>query len=130
MIIKRFEDIESWKAARVLTNIIYRLTRKFDDDTLRDQLRRASASIMSNIAEGFDCGSDREFRRFLNIARRSTNEIQSHTYIVRDQGFLPRPTCQDIYSQAGRIRQLIGGFIKYLTSSRRGTRDKGRGTGR
>jgi len=80
MKILRFEDLEAWKEARKLTNSLYDITRDkaFDADwDLRRQIRKAAVSVVANIAEGFDSGSDPEFSRFLRIARRSTSEIQS-----------------------------------------------------
>jgi len=67
--IERFEEIEAWKLAREITTAVYRATDvdAFSKDFgLRDQIRRAAGSIMHNIAEGFDAGSNAEFIRFLN----------------------------------------------------------------
>ena len=77
-LIKRFEDIQAWQEARELVKMIYVLTNKehFSRDFgMRDQIRRASVSAMTNIAEGFDCDSNVEFARFLGIARRSAVEV-------------------------------------------------------
>jgi four helix bundle protein len=84
---ERFEDIESWKKARELTSQIYGLTAKGDfakDFGLREQIQRASVSIMANIAEGFDSGSKKSFILFLNYDYRSTSEVQSLLYIAVD----------------------------------------------
>ena len=78
--IRRFEDIHGWQEARKLTNDIYRIScaGQFSRDYgLRDQIRRAAVSTMTNIAEGFDCDSKLEFARFPGIARRSAVEVQS-----------------------------------------------------
>ena len=78
--IRRFEDIHGWQEARKLTNDIYRISGagQFSRDYgLRDQIRRAAVSTMTNIAEGFDCDSKLEFARFLGIARCSAVEVQS-----------------------------------------------------
>ena len=78
--IKKFEDIESWKRARKLANQIYKVssTGKFDRDFgLKDQMRRASVSILSNIAEGFERGGDNEFLQFLAVAKGSCGEARS-----------------------------------------------------
>jgi four helix bundle protein len=78
--IERFEDVQSWQKARELANLIYSLTSEGNfvkDFELRNQIRRASGSIMHNIAEGFDAGSNPEFIRFLKMARRSASEVQS-----------------------------------------------------
>ena len=81
--IQRFEDILAWQEARKLVKMIYSITSKelFSKDFgMRDQIRRASVSVMANIAEGFDCESKVEFARFLGIARRSAVEVQSLLY--------------------------------------------------
>ena len=85
MKIESFEQIEAWQLARQLTRKIYAVTSKgvFGKDLgLRDQIRRAAGSIMHNIAEGFDGGSDLEFLRFLRYAQRSCSEVQSELYVA------------------------------------------------
>lgn len=115
--INRFEDIQSWQEARQLTQAIYRLTAQPDfarDFGLKDQIQRASVSVMANIAEGFDCESNLEFARFLSIARRSAAEVQSLLYTVLDIGYLDQNTFETLYTQAGRIKGLIGGLKRSL----------------
>lgn len=121
MNIKRFEDIEAWKKARTMTKMIYTLTSReqfYKDYRLRDQIRDASTSVMSNIAEGFDSYSRAEFARFLTIARRSASEIQSHMYVALDQNYLSQDEFNKIYQDAETIRRIISGFIKYLRGGR------------
>ena len=84
------------------------------DADLRRQIRRAAVSSLSNVAEGFDAGSDAEFRRFLRIARRSVTEVQSHLYVALDQKYLGQNEFDDIYNQAVEVKRLMGGFIRYL----------------
>ncbi len=82
--IERFEDIKAWQAARDLVSAVYRVSGrgKFEKDFgLRDQIRRASVSAMSNIAEGFERCSDREFHRFLYIAKGSAGEVRSQLFV-------------------------------------------------
>ena len=79
----RFEEIKAWQLARRLTKEVYESTKRDgfrQDMELRGQIRAASGSIMHNIAEGFDAGSDAEFARFLGMARRSTAEVRSELY--------------------------------------------------
>jgi len=119
MKIKSFEEIEAWKRARTLTQSIYKITSNgnFSKDwALRDQIRRASSSVMSNIAEGFDSGTKAEFARFLNIARRSASEVQSQLYIAKDQSYIDHEQFSVIYKEIEEIRKMITGFIKYLRS--------------
>jgi len=117
--IDKFEEIEAWKEARELTEDIYRVTKAkaFDRDVgLCDQLRRAAVSIMANIAEGFDCGSDREFVKFLGYSMRSASELQSHLYVALDQEYLGGESFKWLYVQSTRVKNLIGGFVRYLRS--------------
>lgn len=117
--IERFEDIEAWKEARRLTQEIYRVTKEkvfARDIGLREQLQRASVSVMANIAEGFDCGSDREFVKFLGYSMRSTSELQSHLYVALDQEYLSRESFGRLYMRSIKVKNLIGGFVRYLRS--------------
>jgi four helix bundle protein len=120
MKIERFEDIQGWQKARELTRMVYEVTKKdafARDRWLRDQIRGATGSVMANIAEGFDAGSDTEFIRFLRYARRSASEVQSHLYIALDQGYITQGHFDAIYQTASEARRLIGGFIRYLEKS-------------
>ena len=89
--IHRFEDIEAWQLARELTVEVYRLTLKEDfhrDYGMKDQIRRASVSIMNNIAEGFERGSNKDFAKFLFISRGSAGEVRSLLYVAKDLGYI------------------------------------------
>ena len=91
MRISKFEDIESWKKARALTNEIYQATASGQfvrDFGLKDQIRRASVSVLSNIAEGFERGGDKEFLQFLAVAKGSCGEVRAQLYVALDQGYL------------------------------------------
>ena len=106
-LIKRFEDIRAWQEARRLTQQIYQLSASgpfAQDFGLRNQIRRAAVSAMTNIAEGFDCESKREFIRFLGIARRSAVEVQSLLYAALDVGHINQETFQEHYAQALKSR--------------------------
>lgn len=118
--IKRFEDIEAWVKARELTQGIYKATTQepFSKDFgLRDQLQRASVSVMANSAEGFDGGSNREFIRFLSYALRSTTEVQSHLYVALDQQYINQETFMQLYNSGIEVKNLLSGFIRYLRSA-------------
>ena len=120
MKITRFEDIESWKEARILTKKIYRLSKMqvFSRDFgLRDQIQRAAVSIMSNIAEGFDGGSHKAFANFLTYSYRSATEVQSLLYVALDSEYINESDFQDCFDQSTKAKRLIGGFIKYLRNS-------------
>lgn len=120
--IQRFEDIEAWKIGRDLCRRIYEVTREEGfrrDYGLRDQIQRASGSIMHNIAEGFDGGSNREFIKFLRYSQRSCSEVQSEVYVALDQGYIESWQFQELYDLAGHARAKVGGFIAYLLKSER-----------
>ena len=122
MPITRFEDIEAWQEARNLTRIVYEIThtdRFRRDFGLTDQIRRASVSIMANIAEGFDAGSDTEFIRFLGYALRSATEVQSHLYVALDQTYIAPDEFQHLTQQTIVVKNLISGFIRYLKRTKR-----------
>jgi four helix bundle protein len=114
---KRFEEIESWKIARELTKAIYEITKlsNFSKDYgLKDQIQRASVSIMANIAEGFDSGTDKLFVNFLNYAYRSASEVQSLLYVAKDQLYINEKDFERLFTSAQDIKNLIGGLIQYL----------------
>jgi four helix bundle protein len=118
--ISRFEDIDAWKKARELTDAIYEVT-EFDefsqDYGLKDQIRRASVSMMSNIAEGFERGGNQEFIQFLFQARASCAEVQSQLYVAKDRDYISEETFERVYSLAVEASKLISGFISYLRGS-------------
>jgi len=122
MKIKQFEDIEAWKEARKLVNDIYKLTdeKLFSRDFgLKDQIQRAAVSCMSNIAEGFDSGTNLQFIQFLLYARRSSSEVQSILYVALDRHYITTQEFQDAYQEAKLAAKLINGFITYLKDAKR-----------
>ncbi|MEW6172101.1 MAG: four helix bundle protein [Bacillota bacterium] len=113
----RFEDIEAWKKARDLTKTIYQVTSVGEfarDFCLRDQIRRAAISIMSNIAEGFERKRTNEFCYFLSVAKGSVGEVKAQIYVAMDAGLISEAQFEQLYKSATETGQLIGGFIKYL----------------
>jgi four helix bundle protein len=120
MKIEAFEDIESWKKARELTKLIYQHSKRGEfarDFGLRDQIRRASTSIMSNIAEGFERGGDKEFIQFLSTAKGSCGEVRSQLYVALDQEYLTQDAFEPLRQMTVSISRLIAGFMKYLQTS-------------
>ncbi len=118
--IERFEDVQSWQKARELANLVYSLTSEGNfvkDFELRNQIRTASGSIMHNIAEGFDAGSNPEFIRFLKMARRSASEVQSQLYLALDQNYINDADLRTAYDLSTEIKRLINGMIGYLRKS-------------
>ena len=120
MTINQFEDIEAWQSARTLTKAIYIISNDglfAKDFGLRDQIRRAAVSIMSNIAEGYGRGGNKEFMQFLSIAKGSVAEVQSQLYIVFDVGYIQQEKFIELSNLAKSTGNLIGGFIRYLGKS-------------
>ncbi len=115
--IHRFEDIEAWQMARTLTADIYQLTLKdgFDRDYgMKDQIRRAVVSIMNNIAEGFERGSNKDFARFLYISRGSAGEVRCLLYVAHDLGYISEEEFNQNKELCCRISGALWGFIQYL----------------
>ena len=118
--IERFEDIEAWQKARELTREIYRITNQgafVKDFGLRDQIRRAAVSIMSNIAEGFGRGGNKEFIQFLSTAKGSASEVEAQLYVALDAEYITEDQFQQLYGLAQSSGKMIGGFIRYLQKS-------------
>jgi four helix bundle protein len=128
--VKRFEDLEAWQIARLLNYKLYTVTREgafVRDFSLRDQIRRAGASIMSNIAEGFGRGSNQELKYFLAIAKGSAYEVGSQLYIALDQGYIDDLIFDDLNTLRLRIAQMITRLSQYLgRTSVKGPRYKDR----
>ncbi|HEY2413093.1 MAG TPA: four helix bundle protein [Pirellulaceae bacterium] len=118
--IERFEDIEAWKRSRLLTKRVYDCTKQrgFEKDFgLKDQIRRASVSTMSNIAEGFERGGNQEFVQFLATAKGSIGEVRAQLYVALDQGYITKQQFDDMYKDAESISKMVGGFMTYLRKS-------------
>ena len=118
--IERFEDIESWKIAREITRLIYKesSTGNFSKDfALVNQIRRASISILSNIAEGFERGGNKEFLQFLAIAKGSCGEVRAQLYVALDQNYIDKKQFEEISSNLLETSRRISGLMKYLQQS-------------
>jgi four helix bundle protein len=120
MSIRRFEEIEGWQLARELTKRVYAVAMHgpfAKDFGLRDQITRAAGSVMHNIAEGFDGGSNAEFVKFLRYAQRSCSEVQSQLYVALDQAYISQDEFDAIYEHAAKTHSKVGGFIRYLLTN-------------
>ena len=120
MKIERFEDLEVWRLSRELVESIYKLSSgaKFAKDFgLANQIQRSAVSIMSNIAEGFERKSKKEFINFPYIAKGSCGELRSQLYIALDLIYINKDEFKTNYQLAEKISRSLGGFIKYLQSS-------------
>jgi four helix bundle protein len=119
--IERFEDFVAWQKARALTAAIYAATSEGQfakDFGLKDQIRRAAVSIMSNIAEGFERGRSSEFHQFLSIAKASCAEVLSQLYVTLDAGYLSEETFDKLTSMAIEVGYIIGGLRKSVEQRR------------
>ena len=121
MSVQSFEDLNVWKRARELVNIIYKITKNkkfFQDKGLVDQIRRAAVSILSNISEGFERGSNVEFIQFLYIAKASCGEVRCQIIIAFDQGYIDEGEVTEIKELTMRVSGMIGNLISYLRKSK------------
>ncbi len=109
MKIERFEDIEAWKEARELVKIVYNAFCEVKDFGFKDQIQRASISVMSNIAEGFDRGSNKEFIQYLIIARGSLSELRSLCYNALDLEYITVSDFDIITNKCYKVSNLING---------------------
>ena len=114
MIIDKFEDVIAWQKARQLTLRLYSVLKSLKDFGFRDQIWRASVSIMNNIAEGFERKGHKEFSRFLFIAKGSCAEVRSMLYLAKDLNYISEDEFNFLYNQTMEISKLIGGFIRSL----------------
>ena len=111
--ISRFEELIAWQKARLLAKVFYQLTSQgaFSRDFgLRDQIQRASVSVMSNIAEGFERGSSAEFHQFLVIAKASCAELRSQLYVAKDIGYIDQPIFNETLALGEEVARLVGGL--------------------
>jgi four helix bundle protein len=118
--IERFEDIQAWQKARELNKEINKIIKKplFSRDFfLRDQIRRASGSIMANIAEGFGRRTRKEMSNFLNMAHGSAAEVHCHLYAALDMEYITQEEFKRLYETVETISRMIQGFMNYLNKS-------------
>ena len=126
--ITRFEEIGSWKTARQSTLLVYKLTDRgafAKDYGLRDQIRRAAVSIMSNIAEGFESRTKSQFINYLGHAKGSSGEARSQLYVAADLNYISQEQFAEAYELVDKASRQIRRFIEYLekNSGSRSVRD-------
>jgi four helix bundle protein len=118
--VERFEDLVSWQKARALTRLVYKASKNgtfAHDFELRNQMRGASISIMSNIAEGFERGGDKEFIQFLSTAKGSSGEVRSQLYVALDEEYVTPIEFEELYNTSLDVSRLVSGFMTYLDRS-------------
>jgi four helix bundle protein len=117
---KKFEEIECWKRARQLTRRVYAITNEpafARDFGLKDQIRRASVSVMSNIAEGYDRSGTAEFVHFLATAKGSAAEVKCQLYVAADQGYIQEDRFSELSALATETGSMVAGLMRYLRAS-------------
>lgn len=120
MKIEKFEDLEIWQLARVLSRNICKITSKYPflhDYKLRDQIRSSSGSVMDNIAEGFEREGNKEFVQFLSISKGSCGECRSQAYRAFDYQYLDQKELDELIISTMSLSKQISGFMTYLKKS-------------
>jgi four helix bundle protein len=115
--VKRFEELGVWQDSRQLVQAVYSASKQhpfYRDCGLREQIRRAATSTRSNIAEGFERGTRREFLQFLNISKASNGEVRSQAYVALDQGYLSETEFNSLRDSATALSRRLASFIRYL----------------
>lgn len=110
----RFEDIIAWREAQELTLSIYDIFKPSKDYPFKDQIQRASVSIMNNIAEGFERRGDKEFKHFLFIAKGSCGEVRSMLYLALKLKYISQNQFDELSEQSLKISRILSGLIKQL----------------
>lgn len=126
--ITRFEEIEAWKTARELTRQVYVLTKQGEfarDFGLRDQMRRASVSIMSNIAEGFESRTQSLFIEYLGRAKASSGELRAQLYVVNDIGYMKEDDFARVFDLCDKCSRQINRFMHYLVHQPKSVSEEG-----
>ena len=111
---RNFESLRVWQNARNLVNSIYDLMEHNKDWGFKDQIQRAAVSIMNNIAEGYESGSDAKYVNFLNISKGSCSEVRSMLYLCIDRDFCTQEQFDDLKSQTIQISQQRSPHINIL----------------
>lgn len=122
MTIKRFEEVEAWQKARILTTAVYTMCsegKASKDFGFRDQIQRASVSVMSNIAEGFERNNNKEFVRFLLYSKGSCGEIRNLLIIANDLKYIQDQQFNELSELAVIVSSQIANFIKYLKKAKK-----------
>lgn len=112
--ITQFEELKIWQESRILANAFYDSMKNCNDYGFKDQIQRTSVSIMNNIAEGFERGSDKDFARFLYISKASAGEVRSMLFLGEDRGYIESDNAQELRNKYYFLGNAINNFIKYL----------------
>ena len=116
MTIERFEDLNSWKKAQELGVQIYQSFSELLDFSFRNQICRAAVSVSNNIAEGFDRGSNKDFIRFMYIARGSNSEVKSMLYLAKSLNYITEIPLDKALNLCEEVGKMLNSFISYLNN--------------
>jgi four helix bundle protein len=125
---KRFEEIEAWQTARELTKLVYELTNHKEfarDFGLYNQMQRASVSIMSNIAEGFESRTRALFIDYLGRAKASAGELRAQMYVALDCGYITKEEFSQLFDLGDKCIRQIARFGQYISQQPKAVRDEG-----
>jgi four helix bundle protein len=115
MKIDKFEDILAWKRSRQLTILVKQNFKNCRDFSFKDQIQRATVSIMNNIAEGFERQSNKEFKHFLFVAKGSAGEVRSMLYVALDEADITQAQFEEMYALSLETAKLLSGLIKSIS---------------
>ena len=110
--IKRFEDLEVWKEGMQLAVSIYQAIEHSRDFGLKDQMQRAAVSVPSNIAEGYERESNREFVQFLNYSRGSGGELRTQIYLAAKLGQLAQPVAHELLGKSRKVSAMLHKYVQ------------------
>ncbi len=111
MLINRFEDIIAWQKSKELAVLVYHLFEESRDFGFKDQIQRASVTVMNNIAEGFERKSTKEFRYFLSVAKGSCGEVRSMLYLAKELNKITEKDFDKLFALAEETSKIIAGLI-------------------
>ena len=114
MTIKKFEDIIAWQKAEQLTMLVYANFSNCRDFAFKDQIQRASISVMNNISEGFERKTNNDFKHFLFIAKGSCGEVRSMLYVAKSLNYIETESFQNLFNICTQISRMLSGLIKTL----------------
>lgn len=112
--VNKFEDLDVWKEAQAFSSEVYTSLKNNKDYGFRDQIFRASVSVSNNIAEGFERRGNKEFTKFLYIAKGSCGEVRSMLYLARNFSYINKGTFEELYTMSVSISKMLSGLIKSL----------------
>jgi four helix bundle protein len=115
MTVRRFEDLEVWKEGMRMASKVYQVLGKCRDFGLRDQMQRAAVSIPSNIAEGYERSTNKDFIHYLYIAKGSCSELRTQLYLAVDVGIIDEAKGNELLEATRKISGMLHNYIRVRT---------------